>query len=173
MKIVPELVSERGNERARKKFKVEKYPELTESTVRNLKKRYLERLALKRKKLNPQPVREIHNQERGSPPLLLELDEKLIRFLKPVRTKGGVVNIHVVRATATALIKSNSSLLQQFARFEMPKTWVQSIYRCMGFTRWIGTTSRPPVPYMMNVEEISSVISKTKSQHIQFQLTWY
>ena len=39
------------------------------------------------------------------------------------------MNLHVVRATAQALIASNPSLLQHFARFEMPKSWVQSIYR--------------------------------------------
>ena len=119
---------------------------LTESTVRNFKKRYLRRMALERKKLNPEPVTTICNKERGRPPLLLELDDKLVGFHKAVRIKGGVVIIHVVRATAQALIASNPAFSQQFARFEMSRSWVQSVYRRMGLTRRAGTTSKPPIP---------------------------
>ena len=66
--------------------------------------------------------------------ILLELDEKLIRFLRGnrVRSKGGVVNIHVVRAATTALIASNPSTSQQLLNFDMPRLLVQSIYRRSG-----------------------------------------
>ena len=67
-------------------------------------------------------------------PTMLDLDEKLLKFLKAVRIKGGVVNIHVVRATAEALIHSNPSQMQHYARFDMPHSWVQSIYRRMGYS---------------------------------------
>ena len=87
-----------------------------------------------------------YSQYRGRPPLLLELDAKLIQFLQAVRRKGGVINIHVVRATAEALLKCNPVFAQQLSRFEMPCSWVQSLYRRMKFTRRAGTTSRPPVP---------------------------
>lgn len=55
-------------------------------------------------------VSEIPHKPRGRPPILLELDEKLIKFLCAVRNRGGVVNKHVVRATAKALIDSNPSV---------------------------------------------------------------
>ena len=42
---------------------------------------------------------------RGRPPILKELDAKLIQFLNAMHAKGGVINSHVVRATADALIK--------------------------------------------------------------------
>ena len=61
-------------------------------------------------------------------------------------SKGGVVNIHVVRTTAEALIKSNPSLMQHFCRLELPRSWVQPVYRRMGLRRRLGTTGRPPVP---------------------------
>ena len=77
-------------------------------------------------------------QSRGKPPYMLELDTKLIRFLRAVRSKGGVINIHVVRATAEALIKSNPSLVHQFISLEMSRSWVQSIYRRMGLSRRLG-----------------------------------
>ena len=80
------------------------------------------------------------------PPLLLDLDSKLVKFLHAVRVKGGVVNINVVRATAEALIRSNPSQMQHFINFRMPRSWVQSIYRRMGVTRRLGTTGHLPVP---------------------------
>ena len=137
--------SENGIERERRHF-LGDLLHLTESTVRNFKKKYLEKLRDERKKANPQPVTKLPIQPSGCPPILLDLDAKLIQFLKAVRSKGGVINIHVVRATTEALIKSNPALAQQLNRFEMPRTWVQSIYRRMGYNRRMGTTTRPPVP---------------------------
>ena len=142
---IGKYATENGNERARKRF-LTKFPHLTESTVRSFKKRYLEKMETEKKKANPQPVTSLPNNVRGRPPILLELDGKLIKYLKTVRAKGGVVNIHVVRATAQALIVSNPALTQCLSRFEMPRSWVQSIYRRMGYNRRAGTTSRPPVP---------------------------
>ena len=136
---------ENGNERARKHFLI-KYPLLTESTVRNFKKAYNEKLQKELKKMNPQPVDSITPQPRGRPPILLELDTKLIKLLLAICTKGGVVNIHVVRATAKALIESNPVAGSHLAKFKMPRSWVHSIYRRMGFSRRTGTTTRPPVP---------------------------
>lgn len=134
-----------GNERARKHFMVE-YPKLTESSVRNLKKMYLSKVKEERKKAIPSPVTKLPVKPKGRPPIMLDLDEKFIKFLKAVCGKGGVVNSHVVRATAGALIKNNPSMTQYFSRFDMPRSWVQSIYRRMGYSTRLGTTGRPPVP---------------------------
>lgn len=51
----------------------------------------------------------------------------------------------MVRAVTKALIESNPSM-SQLVKFDMLRSWVQSIYRRMGYTRRIGTTTRPPVP---------------------------
>ena len=110
-----------------------------------LKKAYKERLVHERKRDHPQPVTAIMTRPRGRPPILLELDGKLLQYLKALRSKGGVINIHVVRAITKALIESNPSM-SQLATFDMPHSWVQSIYRHIGFTRRMGTTTRPPVP---------------------------
>ena len=45
-----------------------------------------------RKLMNPQPVTEILIQPRGRPPYMLELDNKLIKFLLTVRSRGGIIN---------------------------------------------------------------------------------
>ena len=136
---------ENGNSRAIKHF-LSQFPNLKESTVRSFKKAYREELEKQQKKTIPQPVTAITAKPKGRPPLLLDLDEKLIKFLKAVRAKGGVVNIHVVRATAKALISSNPSSSNNLKDFSMPRSWVQSLYRRMGYCKRAATTGRPPVP---------------------------
>ena len=136
---------EHGNEKARRRF-LAQFPNLKESTVRNFKRAYKDQLNVQRKQLHPQPVTALPSKPRGRPPVLLELDEKLIKFLRALRSKGGVINIHVVRATATALISSNPSTSLNLQNILMPRTWVQSVYQRIGFTRRMGTTARPPVP---------------------------
>ena len=112
-------------------------------------------------------MKEIVPKTRGRPPILLELDEK---FLKAIRIKGGVVNIHVVRASATALIKTNPSSFQHLRNFSMPRSWVQSLYRRMGLTKRAGTTSRPPVPQGLydecRVEYLGDIDKKIKKYKI-------
>lgn len=138
---------ENGNENARRHF-TSLFPtlKLRESTIRNFKKAYKEKLETQRRQHSVEPVTKLPLKPRGRPPILLELDAKLMKFLKALRNKGGVVNIHIVRATTEALIKSNPVLAAQLQDFPMPRTWVQSLYRRIGFTKRTGTTARPPVP---------------------------
>ncbi|CAH3033695.1 unnamed protein product, partial [Pocillopora meandrina] len=89
-------------------------------------------------------VTSIPHDTRGHPPLLLDLDQKLILLLKSIRNRGGVVNFNVVKASALALIKSNP--VKDFRGFEPTSTWVKSIYQRCNFSRRAGTTTRPPVP---------------------------
>ena len=88
-----------------------------------------------------------------------------------IRTKGGVVNIHVVRATAAALLKTNLSSSQHLGNFSMPRSWVQSLYRRMGLTKRAGTTSRPPMPQGLydecRLEYLSQIDTKIKKYEIR------
>ena len=138
--MIGKYALENGNERARKHF-LSKFPNLPESTIRYFKKAYREELEKKRKKCDPQPVVEITARPKGRPPILLDLDEKLMKFLKAIRAKGGVVNIHVVRAATDALIASNPSSSMHLQNFSKLRSWVQSLYRRMGYTRRASTTS--------------------------------
>ena len=96
---------------------------------------------------NPKPGTEISSKPWGHlhVPLLLKVDTRLIVFLNTVQKRRGVVNCHVVRAAAKALIESAESgtVRQNLNKIDLPHTWVQSIYRCMKFNRRIATTSRP------------------------------
>ena len=142
---IGKYAAENGNKNARVHF-LKHFPNLNESTVRNFKKAYLERMKFQQKQLHPQPVTQISIQPRGRPPLMMELDSKLVKLLHAVRSRGGIINIHVVRASAKALIATNPQTHQQLSHFDMPRSWVSSIYRRMGLVRRMGTTSRPPVP---------------------------
>ena len=79
---------------------------------------------------------------------MLQVDAKLIVFLKGVRKRGGVVNSNIVRATTKALIESAESgiVRENLSKIDLPRSWVQSIYRRMKFNVRMATTSRPPVP---------------------------
>lgn len=59
-----------------------------ESTVRYFKRVHLpKKVREERHKEHPQPVISLHSQPRGRPPILLELNTKLIKFLRAVCTK--------------------------------------------------------------------------------------
>ena len=120
--VIGKYALENGNEKATCQF-LNQFPKLTESTVRNFKKSYKEELDKGRKEFIPQSVTEIVSKTRGRLPIFLELDEKLQEFLKGIRMKGGVVNSHVVRAPATALIGTNPSTCQHLHNFSMPRCW--------------------------------------------------
>lgn len=136
--------SENGNSKAIKHFKAQ-IPTLKESAVRTFKQAYEKKLKEERKKGNTEAqVLAIPHDTRGRPPILLELDSKLISLLQSIRSRGGVINYSVVKATALALVNSNT--ITSLAGFEPTVPWVKSIYRRCNFTRRAGTTTRPPVP---------------------------
>ena len=129
---------ENGITKAVKHFE-KKFPNLKESTVRNFKKKYYEKLSKARREGKTE-VLSLPSKVRGRPPILMEPDGKLIRFLKGIRGRGGVINIHVVRAATQALIDCNTSLTH-LANFDMPRSWVHSIYKRMGYKARAGTTN--------------------------------
>lgn len=97
---------ENGNEIARKHFTYT----LKESTVRN-------QLAYKESLKRQQEVAGVPHKRRRCPLILLELDVKLMQFFRAVQNGGGIVNIHVVSASAKALIDSNPLMASHLQNF--------------------------------------------------------
>lgn len=63
-------------------------------------KQQMKKLKEERKKGNTEAqVLAIPHDARGRPPMLLELDSKLIFLLQSIRSRGGVINYSVVKAT--------------------------------------------------------------------------
>ena len=143
---IGKYASENGNLRAINHFK-EQVSNLSESTVRTFKQAYEKKLKEKKKQGGAHAqvtVTSIPEDTRGRPPILLDLDKKLITLLKSIRNRGGVVNFSVVKASALAMIKSNPT--KDFRGFEPNSSWVRSVYRRCKFSRRAGTTTKPPVP---------------------------
>ena len=123
------------------------YPNRKESTVRTYKQAYKEKLEeQKRKGCLGQAVQAILFDPQGRPPMLLELDNKLITFIKSIRARGGVANYSVIKATSEALIKSNPSMSRHSRGFQPKKFRGQSVYTRCNFSCRAGATTRPPVP---------------------------
>jgi hypothetical protein len=102
----------------------------------------MRRLEKQMKQVHPEPITAIAMQPKGRPPILGDLDAKLITFLKAIRNRGGIIirnrgGIHVVRVTAQGLIESHSSSTSTLSlqRFSMPCSWVRLIYKRMGYTK--------------------------------------
>lgn len=136
---------EHGNKKALQHFSKE-YPSLKEGTLRNFKKAYQDKVLFQRQQGNIQQVMSLERLPRGRPHLLLELDCKLISFVKNLRARGGVVNGSVISAAAKPLIRSNLSLNKRYNSFDSTRGWIRSIYRRCNFSWWVGTKTRLPVP---------------------------
>ena len=121
--------AENGNEKARKHFSKD-FPDLKESTIRNFKKKYYVKLAEARKAGNTELIC-LPSKVRGRPPILMDLDNKLLTVLKGIQSRAGVINVHVVRGVTHALITSNPAMTH-LNNFDMPRSWVHSICK-----RWV------------------------------------
>ena len=99
---------------------------------RNFKKKYYVKQAEARKAGNTEVIC-ILSEVRGRPPILMDLDNKLLTFLKRIQSRGGVINVHVVRGVTHALITSNPAMIH-LNKFNMPCSWKHSIYKRMGYT---------------------------------------
>ena len=76
--------------------------------MRTFKKAYQKKLKeTKRQGGIQESVTSILHSTRGRPPILVDLDQKLISLLKSIRNRGGVVNFSVLKALALALIERN------------------------------------------------------------------
>ena len=106
---IGKYASENGNSKAINQFK-EELPTLKESTVRTFKRAYERRLREEKKKgKTDATVIAIPSDTHGRPPILCDLDSILISLLRNIRSRGGVVNFCVVKATALALLDSNKT----------------------------------------------------------------
>ena len=109
----------------------------------------------------------------GRSPILMDLDNKLLTFLKGIRSRGGVINIHVVQGVTHGCITSNPAMTY-LNNFDMPHSLVHSIYKRMGYTEQAGTTPRPPMPYGLYTENrytfLSNIVKTVEQYSIPFEL---
>ena len=111
---IGKYASANGNSKAIDHFK-EELPTLKESTVRTFKRAYEKRLREEKKKgKTDATVIAIPSDTRRRPPILCDQDSILISLLRSIRSRGGVVNSCVVKATALVLVDSNNANVTHF-----------------------------------------------------------
>ena len=119
---------------------------VNESTVRYIKKAYLEEQPRKRRVENDTAVESLPTKKRGRPLLLRDdLDSKVQAYAKKIRESGGgSVSARVVQAAARGIVlKSNPCLLSEHGSpIELSKEWAHKLLRQMGFVKWKVTTSK-------------------------------
>ena len=110
-------------------------------------------------------IQKLPDDKRAGPPLLLQLNRKLISLLQSIRSRRGVVSFSAVKATAFACANSNRT---------PTVPWLKSIYWGCNFSRRAGTTTRPPVPQALFKEckltLLTDIIRTIKRHNIPSEL---
>ena len=115
---------------------------LTESTVRAMREKYHRVL---KSQSSSSPIKKLTSLKIGRPLMLGTLDEKVLKFLVALYSKGGVVNTVVVAvAVAKALIEKSSD--ESLKAIDLDNSWAKSLFVRMGFVKRACTTARPEIP---------------------------
>ena len=145
------------------------YPNFNESTVRGCRKLYEARIKdAHHKKKSPNKV--IVNKLTGRPCLLGDKIDSLVQnYLKATRNKRGAVNSLVSIATAKVLLKQYPRLEKENLKTE--RSWVQSLFRCMGFVRRIKTTGKVHITVGAQKEPELKFLHQLVNQVEKYQIT--
>ena len=136
-----------GTQPAVRKFTKDLGKPLSESTVRSMKKRYLEELS---KRKDPTDVTSLEHKNRGQPLLVgKDIEHSLSVYLKNLQVAGGVVNRSIIIAAAKGIIKHrNRSLLKEYGgSLSLTRAWAYSFMKRHNLVRRKGTKEarkRPP-----------------------------
>ena len=159
---IGKYASENSTSSAQRNFS-KTHGNIGESTIRSFKQKY--ETMIKKKEL---PKKVIPAKKLGRLVLLGDIDEMVQRFLHALRRKGGVVNVVVARSVAKALVKRSRKRELEVLDLD-GRSWVQSLFRRMGFVRRTATTSKVEIPEGARKEaevtyflKIVSVIEKHK-----------
>ena len=137
-----------GATAAVRKFQ-QRFPHLTESTVRPWVKSYKKSIQ-EQKEMGVEPK---IGKARGRPLILDEaLDLKLRSMLVKLLLAGVGVNIHVVSGVLNGLIRANPERFGKYMEFKVTRSWARSLYQRMKFLRRAVTTSRPVITRSLWVE---------------------
>ena len=121
-----------GATAAIRKFQ-QRFPHLTESTVRSWVERYKKSIK-EQKKMGASSVEPKIGKARDRPLILDEaLDLKLRSVLVKLRLAGAGINIHVVSGVLNGLIRANPERFGKYMEFKVTRSWARSLYQRMKF----------------------------------------
>ena len=125
------------------KFK-SRFPKLNESTVRSLRQKYQSELTRSKQKdtILELPI----PKEPTGRPLLLgnKIDAMVQKYIIASSNRSNVISKSIATSTAKALISRNPGYAGQIDLES--SSWVQSLFRRMGFVRRRGTTAKLEIP---------------------------
>ena len=98
---IGKYASENGSAATVRKFKSD-FPKLNESTVRDFKRKYEEKLKISKKK--GENISTLVTEKRGRLLLLGKLDEVVQKYIKAASNRGAVISQSMASATAKALL---------------------------------------------------------------------
>ena len=121
------------------------FPNLNESTVRGMKKKYNETLNLTKRKLDFEgDITELHPKKRGRPLLVgAELDTKVQKYVTVLRDNGAMIKSQIVIAAAKGILIGNDKTLlaENGGSIGISKTWAKSLLKRMNFVKRRGSTA--------------------------------
>ena len=130
----------------------QRLPHLTESTVRPWVKSYKKSIQ-EHKKMGASSVEPKIGKARGRPLISDEaLDLKLRSMLVKLQLAGASISIHVVSGVLNGLIRANPEGFGKYMEFKVTRSWTQSLYQRMKFSRRAITTSRQVITRSLWVE---------------------
>ena len=91
---IAEYSCENGNKAAVEKFSHHLGHKMSESTVRNMKKTYLEKLKLGK---DPDSITSLPHASRGQPLMLADYNEEVVKYVQCLHKAGGIVNCSMLR----------------------------------------------------------------------------
>ena len=123
----------------------EMFPNVNESTVRGMKKKYNESLNLKNRKLDfEDDITELHPKKRGRPLLVgAKLDTKVQKCVTVLRDNGAVIKSQIVIAAAKGIIIGNDKILlaENDGSIDISKTWGKSHLKIMNYVKRRSSTA--------------------------------
>ena len=80
--------------------------------------------------------------------MLGKLDEKVIKYIKQLRSAGGIVNKTVVICTARGIVSASDKMLLQEngGHIDINRSWAESLMKRMGYVRRKGTKAARKIP---------------------------
>ena len=142
---VAKYTCEFGNKAAVNKYSTELGYTVSEATVRNFKRAYLERL---KSTPDPDTITSLPTAAHGRPLLIGRFGDDVYDYITRLRQSGGVVNSTILIAAAKGIIthKNSSHLKEYGGSVELEKKWAESFLLQRGFVRRKATKAARKLP---------------------------
>ncbi|VDI04793.1 Hypothetical predicted protein [Mytilus galloprovincialis] len=151
---------EHGNTSAAKHFSKLLDKTINESTVRSMKKQYIDEL----NKTPEKKIVELSRSPKGRPKLLGKYDEEVVDYVKKLRATGAIVNKQILIACATGILehKCRSMLQENGGHIALHRSWAESFLRRIGFVKRKGTKAARKVPANFDELRVQFLASVSK-----------